>query len=59
MKENIASILVSLLIGIALAAFLTYATSAKVWYADEHTANCNNTQKYGCYEKLLAADKAR
>ena len=33
--------------------FLWYATSAEVWYYGEHTAECDNSEDCGCYEKLV------
>jgi hypothetical protein len=39
-------------------AAIWYATSAEVWHAGEHTADCDGSGSCGCYKKLLELDKA-
>lgn len=49
----IATLAVIVFMAVFVGAFL-YATSAKVWYAGEHTAGCNGTDNCGCYERLTS-----
>jgi hypothetical protein len=57
MKKAILYALFWLLFSTAFFGGLMYATSAKCWYAGEHTKGCNNSDDCGCYKKLLAMDK--
>ena len=56
MNENTKELFVGIIATIVFAVIFTlaifYATSAKVWYAGEHTIGCDNSEDCGCYEKL-------
>lgn len=36
-----------------------YGTSDKAWYAGKHTAGCDGTDNCGCYERLVAGERAK
>jgi hypothetical protein len=56
-KMKLKEVFIALAITAVLFGLLMYATSAKVWYAGEHTAECDGSADCGCYEKLLEMDR--
>ena len=55
--SKVGAVLMGSLVVVGMFAAVMHATSAKVWYAGEHTEGCDGSQDCGCYEKLLELDR--
>lgn len=56
-KDFLSGLLFVIILTVAMGGCIYYCTSDKVWYAGEHTINCDGSDDCGCYEKLLKAGK--
>lgn len=59
MKDIICKIVAFIIFAALFFGCLLYGTSAKVWYAGEHTVGCDGTDDCGCYERLINSEKDR
>jgi hypothetical protein len=56
MKKALREAAFMFLLAAVTAGVVLYATSAKVWYAGEHTADCNRGDNCGCAAKLVEVE---
>jgi hypothetical protein len=55
-KKALKELLFMALLAVATVSMVMYATSSEVWYAGEHTADCNRTDSCGCFEYLTSTE---
>ena len=57
MKKALIETAALVMLAAMTAGFVMYATSAEVWYADEHTANCNGADNCGCCYSIMSMEE--
>ena len=61
-SETFLGIITSIIFSLILFLAFLWATAPEQWYADMHDSQCEKTlydEPCECYERLVAADKAR
>jgi hypothetical protein len=57
MKKALREAAFMFLLAAVTAGVVLYATSAKVWYAGEHTADCNRGDNCGCCYSITSMEE--
>lgn len=57
MKKALREAAFMFLLAAVTAGVVLYATSAKVWYAGEHTADCNGSDNCGCCYSIMSMEE--